>query len=147
MKIEAGVRLTEAKKMRESSAWAKSSSSASAVDPKANKSSPVGDAPAILAHSRAFPWKNKGKPHFICFKKEWFLLLKLSETRLLLPPLLPLAWLVKQMPTSVLSTRVDAVDEMMADAMEQADQDAEGITDQANVEEVVTQRCPAGASE
>ncbi|CAL2270980.1 unnamed protein product [Prunus armeniaca] len=51
------------------------------------------------------------------------------------------------MPTSVLSTRVDAIDEMMANAMEQADQDAEGITDQANVEEVVTQRCPAGASE
>ncbi|CAL8105097.1 unnamed protein product [Prunus armeniaca] len=44
MEIEAGVRLAEAKKMRESSAWAKSSSSASAVDPKANKSSPVGDA-------------------------------------------------------------------------------------------------------
>ncbi|CAL2259777.1 unnamed protein product [Prunus armeniaca] len=103
--------------------------------------------PAILAHSRAFPGKNKGKPHFICFKKEWFLLLKLSETCLLLPPLLPLAWLVKKMPTSVLSTRVDAVDEMMADAMEQADQDAEGITDQANVEEAVTQRCPTGASE
>ncbi|CAL2270979.1 unnamed protein product [Prunus armeniaca] len=44
MEIEAGVRLAEAKKMRESSAWAKSSSSASVVDPKANKSSPVGDA-------------------------------------------------------------------------------------------------------
>ncbi|CAL8105100.1 unnamed protein product [Prunus armeniaca] len=94
--------------------------------------------PTILAHSQAFPWKNKGKPHFICLKKEWFLLLKLSETRLLLPPLLPLAWFNKKMHTSVLSIRVDAVDEMMADAMEQADQDAEGITDQANVEEAVT---------
>ncbi|CAL2234714.1 unnamed protein product [Prunus armeniaca] len=121
MEIEAGVRLAEAKKMRESSAWAKSSFLASAVDPKANKSSPVGDAPTILAHSQAFPWKNKGKPHFICLKKKWFLLLKLSETRLLLPPLLPLAWFNKKMHTSVLSTRVDAVDEMMADAMEQAD--------------------------
>ncbi|CAL9010517.1 unnamed protein product, partial [Prunus brigantina] len=52
--------------------------------------------PPILAHSRAFPWKNKGKPRFIRLKKEWFLLLKLFETRLLLPPLLPLAWLVKK---------------------------------------------------
>ncbi|CAL2239307.1 unnamed protein product [Prunus armeniaca] len=38
------VRMATAKKMRESSAWAKGYSSASVVDPKANKSSPAGDA-------------------------------------------------------------------------------------------------------
>ncbi|CAL8153328.1 unnamed protein product [Prunus armeniaca] len=56
------VRAAMAKKRRESSAHAKSSSATSMADPKVDKSSPEKDAVSS--------WKNKGKQHFIYFKKE-----------------------------------------------------------------------------
>ncbi|CAL9025494.1 unnamed protein product [Prunus brigantina] len=117
------VRLAEAKKMRASSARAKGSSSASAVDPKANKSGPVGD--AFVSDLLKMNFLSNSS---FCAKL-------VDHIR------------AEEQAVEEDEVEEDSADEVVTDIADQASGVVENMADQADSKDAKDQGSPAGVSE